>query len=1160
MKHGCKRVRPGFVLGLLLGCCISAPALDPSLDISQYAHTAWTFRDGFSTGNIFSMAQTPDGYFWLGGEFGLFRFDGVRAVPWHPPAGQELPEKFAFQLAGAPDGTLWIGTFSGLASWDGVKLTRHPEFADRFVQALFVDHEGTVWAGTRGGVGSYARLCAMRRGSSQCFGDDGSLGKTVWTISEDRSGVLWIGSDSGIWRWKPGPPRRETTELRDVSGLVETEDGHILASTFGGGLMQLEGRLDAHPVPYPMRLPIGWTRPLSDREFSASTPLRDRNGGLWIGTSEHGLVHLYNGRTDVFTKADGLSGDIVNCLFEDREGNVWVCTTGGIDRFREFAVTTISSKEGLASAAVVSVVGDKVGSVWIGTRDGLTRWRNGHSTVFRKANGLPGNAVESLFQDDAGRLWLYAAGELAYFNGDRFITLPRALPGEEVHSITGDSQGNLWLAGNERLYRIREGHVVERLPWPALGASERAKVIVADRGGVWVSFWGTRTVSFFKDGALRALYKTADGLGKGRIADLQLDRDGALWVATEEGGLSRIKDGHIATLATANGLPCDSIHGSIQDNERSLWLYTACGLVRIPRSELNAWIGDPRHRVVTAVLDAADGVRLRALSPSSFSPVAARSRDGKLWFVTGDSVQVVDPRHLPYNDLPPPVHIERIVADGKSYWQGLTSAKGSNVRLPSRIRDLLIDYTAVSLVAPEKVHFRYRLEGQDQDWREVVNDREVQYSNLPPKHYRFLVKACNDSGVWNEEGAALDFVIPPAWYQTNWFRALCAAAVLAFIWGLFRIRVQQLREQEAKFRDAVESMPALAFVVDSHGERTFVNRAWLDYTGLTLEQASGLGWTKAVHPDDRDRALERWRVAQATGRPLEYEVRIRRGPDGMYRWFQTRARPLLDKRGNLVKWCAVATDIEDRKRAEQLQSDLAHVTRVTTLGELAASLAHEIKQPIAGSITSADSCLRWLEHSPPNLDRARAAAKRIRADGNRAASIIDKLRSLYKKVPPKRELIAANEVIGEMVLLLRGEATRYAVSIRTELAADLPMVMADRVQLQQVLMNLMLNGIEAMRETGGVLTASSRLDGEGNVIISVSDTGVGLRLEDVGNIFDAFFTTKPQGSGMGLAISRSIVESHGGRIWATPNDGRGAAFHFTLPPALTEADIPVSTK
>jgi signal transduction histidine kinase/ligand-binding sensor domain-containing protein len=803
--------RDVVVVSLLAALCPCAFALNPSLDVGQYAHTAWTSRNGFSTGNIFGMAQTPDGYFWLGGEFGLFRFDGVRVVRWQPPAGQQLPDRFAFRLVGARDGTLWIGTFSGLASWDGFKLTRHPEFAGRFVQTLFEDREGTVWAATRGGVGSYTRLCAMRRGSSQCFGDDGALGKTIWAIHEDRSGVLWIGAESGLWRWKPGPLRREAAEPRDISGLAETEDGSILASTFGRGLVQLAGGFHAHPTRYPMRPPTGSTRPLAGRELNANTLLRDRNGGLWIGTMEHGLVHLYNGRTDVFTKSHGLSGDIVRCLFEDREGNIWVSTAGGLDRFREFPVATISSKEGLASDAVVSVLGDRDGSVWIGTRPGLTRWKNEQPTIFRKANGLPGDLVESLFQDDGGRLWLYAAAELAYFNGNRFIALHRAVPGEEAHSITGDSEGNLWLAGNEGLYRVREGRVVEKLSWPALGQSERAKVIVADRGGVWISFWGLRAVSYFKDGRIRALYKAADGLGKGRIANLQLDRDGALWVATEEGGLSRIKDGHIATLTTADGLPCDTTHCSIEDNDRSLWLYTACGFVRIARSELSAWIADPRHRVVTTVLDAVDGARLRALSPSSFSPVAARSSDGKLWFVTGDSVQVVDPRHLPYNDLPPPVHIEQIVADRKTYWQRVTGAEVSNVRLPARIRDLQIDYTAVSLVAPEKVHFKYKLERQDQDWREVVNDRQVQYSNLSPGSYRFRVIASNNSGVWNDTGDTLEFSVAPAYYQTSWFLALCVAAFLSAIWGLYRLRLYQIaREFNAQLDVRVDERTSLA--------------------------------------------------------------------------------------------------------------------------------------------------------------------------------------------------------------------------------------------------------------------------------------------------------------------------------------------------------------
>jgi signal transduction histidine kinase len=218
------------------------------------------------------------------------------------------------------------------------------------------------------------------------------------------------------------------------------------------------------------------------------------------------------------------------------------------------------------------------------------------------------------------------------------------------------------------------------------------------------------------------------------------------------------------------------------------------------------------------------------------------------------------------------------------------------------------------------------------------------------------------------------------------------------------------------------------------------------------------------------------------------------------------------------------------------------------LGELAASISHELKQPITATMTNARTSLRWLKREHPDLDEVRQAAERIEKDSARATEIIDRLRALYKKAPPKRELVDVNEMIIEMASLLRGEANRFAVSIRTDLAAHLPRIMADRVQLQQILMNLMLNAIEAMNETGGVLKISSQPENH-HLVISVSDTGVGLPPGKADKIFDAFFTTKPQGSGMGLAISRSIVESHGGRLWATPNDGRGASFHFSLPTA-----------
>jgi signal transduction histidine kinase len=276
------------------------------------------------------------------------------------------------------------------------------------------------------------------------------------------------------------------------------------------------------------------------------------------------------------------------------------------------------------------------------------------------------------------------------------------------------------------------------------------------------------------------------------------------------------------------------------------------------------------------------------------------------------------------------------------------------------------------------------------------------------------------------------------------------------------------------------------------------------------------------------------------------EVRLLR-KDGTYRWFLIRRNALLDGRGDVLRWYAAATDIEDRKRAEELQADLAHINRVTTMSELTASLAHEIKQPIGAAVTNAEVCLRLLNRNEPDVPDAREAALEMANDARRAAEIIDRVRSLYQKGSSQLELVDVNEAIAEMLIMLRNEANRHSVTMRTHLAEGLPEVTADRVQLQQVLMNLMLNGIEAMRDDGGELSIKSQLSEDGQLLISVSDNGVGLPAERADQIFNAFVTTKPKGTGLGLAITRSIVESHRGRVWATANSGRGTTFHFTLP-------------
>jgi PAS domain S-box-containing protein len=310
-----------------------------------------------------------------------------------------------------------------------------------------------------------------------------------------------------------------------------------------------------------------------------------------------------------------------------------------------------------------------------------------------------------------------------------------------------------------------------------------------------------------------------------------------------------------------------------------------------------------------------------------------------------------------------------------------------------------------------------------------------------------------------------------------------------------------------------------------------------------------------IHPEDRDKVLEH--VLKAVRDKQDYAAEFRIVlPDGTIKYIQGLGHPVFSLTGDLLEVVGTQFDVTERKRAEQererlrqLQTDLAHINRVTTMGELTASLAHEIKQPMTAALTDARTCLRWLKRDEPEVSEAREAASRLVTDVSRAAEIISRISLLFKKVTSQRELVDVNELIREMIVLLRNEAARYSISIRSDLADDLPKVIADRVQLQQVFMNLMLNGIEAMKDiaTGTELTVSSQHDEATQVLISVADAGVGLPPDIAENIFDAFYTTKPQGTGMGLSISRSIVESHGGRLWATPNSRHGAIFLFTLP-------------
>ena len=356
----------------------------------------------------------------------------------------------------------------------------------------------------------------------------------------------------------------------------------------------------------------------------------------------------------------------------------------------------------------------------------------------------------------------------------------------------------------------------------------------------------------------------------------------------------------------------------------------------------------------------------------------------------------------------------------------------------------------------------------------------------------------------------------------------------------------------------LQHLPVSAWTLKPDGTPDFVNRVWLEFAGQTLEfvRSHPEAWMTAVHPEDRETASRAFCEGVCSGQGFAFETRSLRAQDGTYRWHLQQAVALRDADGRVIKFVGTTTDIDDQKRAEeslrQAQGDLAHINRVTTMGELTASLAHEISQPISGAITNANVCLRKLGHDNPDLDEVRATVTKIGRDTTRAAEIIARIRSQFEQGTLSREVIDVNEINRETVALLRAEAVRHRISIRTELAADLPQIVGDRVQLQQVAMNLIVNSIEAMRDVDGVreLVIKSQRAENNQVLVSVSDTGVGLPPQHTEQMFDPFFTTKPHGTGMGLRISRSIIESHGGHLWAVDSPGRGATFHLNLPAAI----------
>lgn len=791
---------------IVIALCTGSPAwaLDPDRRISQYGHKAWRISDGDLSSEPYRITQTRDGFLWIGTADGLLRFDGARFVRWSPPDGppdgkdRQAP---VAALLGARDGSLWIGRLGHLSQWANGRLTDYPVTGG--VVSLFQRRNGEIWFGCIQCTGGMRALCRVGREGVQCPEGLDDIGY-VYALAEDRQGNLWVGGTAGLSRWASGRSRQFKIPglnkgLSGVTGVVTAGDGSVWVGIAtpgeGRGLQRLvEGTWKPFEAPG-----------LAGSSLTVTALFADRNGDLWVGTFAQGLYRIQGAEVEHFERKDGLSGDSVRRFYEDREGNLWVATSKGLDRFRDLAVATFSTLEGLSTEEVDSVLATRDGTVWIGGGESMDALRDGAISSFRAGSGLPGTLVASLLEDHAGRLWVGTEQTLSWLDHGRFerIDMPDGSPIGFVVGLAEDVDHSVWAevyGAPRKLVHLEGRRVVDVYPDPEVPAS---RVVAPDpEGGIWLGL-GDGRLARLRDGKIESFSFSAAAIPPGEHYPIKqiVTSNGTVLGATVFGLIGWNK-GTKRILTTRNGLPCDSVRALVTDRGGNLWLDTQCGLVRIALADLQTWWRDENAQLEPTVFDTFDGW-LPGFAP--FQNSAARSPDGRLWFAKSGVLQMIDPDHLPRNPRPPPVLIEEVVADRRSYPPSATFS------LPPLTRDLEIRYTAPSLAVPQRVRFRYRLEGRDEVWVDAGTRRQAFYNDLSPGDYRFRVIACNNEGACNETGAALGFAVLPAFYQTRWFLALWLGATACFAWACYRWRLHRVTARlERRHRDRLAERTRIA--------------------------------------------------------------------------------------------------------------------------------------------------------------------------------------------------------------------------------------------------------------------------------------------------------------------------------------------------------------
>jgi len=792
MIRGNRAMTRGARLIAIVGClhgALAAPALglDPRLAPTQYGHRVWTTEQGLPQNTVRAMVQTRDGHLWLGTQEGLVRFDGVRFVVFDEKNTPAFKDHYVLSLREDRTGALWVGTRGGslVRYRDGVftRFDAASGFPNGVVRSIYEDRSGRLWVGTEGGVvrlegdrfrvppgldvQPLAVMAIAEADGAVWLGTEGDgllrvsdaverytrkqglSSDQVRALHTGRDGTLWIGTRAGLDRWKAGQltqyaPPAGTWEA--IAAIAEDRDGNLWVGTRGQGLA---------------RLANGVWRTFGPKDGLTGEAVmalfEDREGSLWIGTESAGLNRLQDVKFASFGKPEGLAHDLLLPIIEDRQGNLWMGSFGGgLHCFRGGRFRALTTRDGLSSNLVASLLEDRTGALWVGTDGGgLNRFRDGAFRAYRARDGLPADRVIALAEDHEGSLWIGTyGGGVARLKDGRFTSFGRAqgLSSDQVLALTFDASGRLWVG--------------------------------TDGGGLNVLERGR-----FKT------YTTEQGLAHNTVFRIYPDASGTLWIGTS-GGLSCLRQGKLNNITHKDGLFHDGIYQVLEDDQGRLWMSGNKGIFYVEKKALEDFVDGRAKSVASVSFGVSDGMRTSECNGSG-QPAGWKARDGSLWFPTPRGAVRVDPARMPTNQLPPPVSIEEVAIDRQPY-----EPRGAPVAPPGR-GEIEIHYTGLSFLEPEKVRFKYRLEGFDQGWVDPGTRRVAYYTNIPPGPYRFRVAAANNDGVWNEEGASFPFELKPHFYEARWFYALCAVATVLLAVAGYELRVGQLAARERKLNQVV---------------------------------------------------------------------------------------------------------------------------------------------------------------------------------------------------------------------------------------------------------------------------------------------------------------------------------------------------------------------